>query len=51
MSEADDVLRVNDTGECPIDYRGYVLVVSDHGNCEFYNRTSRDRFISLWSCV
>ena len=47
----DDLLKVNDLGDVPNDYRGLVMDVNDHGNVTLYNRTARDTYRELWACV
>lgn len=32
-------------------YRGLVVSISDHGNVELYDRTARNTWREIWSCV
>jgi len=45
-----DGLKVNDLADVPRGYRGYVLVVNDHGNMTLYTKTAR-KLIEHWAVV
>lgn len=45
-----EVLKVNGTEDIPTDYRGEVMVVSDHGNVDF-GAANRGKFKSIWAIV
>ena len=46
-----DGLTVNDLCEIPRDYRGEVMVVSDHGNLTLGVMNSRGKFREIWGIV
>jgi hypothetical protein len=50
MQEPDCVLRVDDTGDVPSAFRGYVMHVNDHGNVTLYCAQGRD-LTEIWACV
>ena len=45
-----EVLKVADTSEIPVDYRGEVMHVNDHGNVTLYVKSAR-KLTEIWSCV
>ena len=46
-----EVLKVNDTSEIPSDYKGYIMLVNDHGNVTLYEQTSKRSRKKIWSCA
>lgn len=45
-----EVLKVDDTSEVDEDYRGYIMLVSDHGNVTLLSRSDQGDE-EVWSCV
>ena len=48
--EPDCVLKVDDTGDVPTSYRGYVMHVNDHGNVTLYCAQGHD-LTEIWAAV
>lgn len=47
----DEIISVEDTGEIPTKYVGYVVHVNDHGNMTVYYKSRNHKLKEIWAVV